>query len=105
MYDDNNRDYYGRGRGGQSHGGQGYGDQDYYGQDYDQQGYTRRMPSQSRASRVDGRRLWAGGAATVIVGVLVAFVGLLVARGIFGIPVFAPKSAGLFGDSTTTVLC
>lgn len=90
MYDDNNRDY------GRSHGDQ------YY---YEQQGYTRKLPSESRSSKIDGKRLWAGGAATVIVAVLVAFVGLLVARGIFAVPVFAPKNAGLFGDSTTTVLC
>ncbi|MGH3978411.1 MAG: DUF6069 family protein [Pseudonocardiaceae bacterium] len=67
--------------------------------DYDS---TRRMPP---TSRVDVRKLWAGGAATALVAALVAFIALLIARGIFGIPVLAPSDAGLVGDATTIGLC
>lgn len=71
--------------------------------DYDQ---TRRIPAASgSAPRVDGRKLWSGGVATAIVATLVAFVGLLVARGIFRVPVLAPMGAGLAGDATTVGLC
>lgn len=71
---------------------------------YDNQSYdrTRRMP---RASRVDARKLWAGGAATALVAALIGFIALLVARGIFGIPVLAPTEAGALGDATTIGLC
>jgi hypothetical protein len=34
--------------------------------------------------------LWTGGAATAVVAALVAVVGVLVVRGVFGIPVIAP---------------
>lgn len=65
------------------------------GQDYDR---TRRL---ERPPRVDVRRLWAGGVATALVAALVALIALMVARGIFGIPVLAPSEAGLVGDATT----
>lgn len=67
--------------------------------DYD---HTRRL---QRTSRVDARRLWAGGAATALVAALVALIALMIARGIFGIPVLAPTEAGLVGDATTIGLC
>jgi len=50
---------------------------------------------------VDARRLWAGGLATAVVAALVAVVGVVVARGIFDIPVLAPKGSGTFGDVST----
>lgn len=59
----------------------------------------------SRSSPVDARKLWAGGAATALVAALIAFIALLVARGIFGIPVLAPTEAGALGDATTIGLC
>lgn len=44
---------------------------------------------------VDARRLWAAGAATAVVAALAAAVGVLVVRGVLGIPVIAPgNSAG-----------
>jgi len=71
--------------------------------DYDQ---TRHIPAASGAPPgIDGRKLWSGGVATAIVATLVAFVGLLVARGIFQVPVLAPTEAGLVGDATTVGLC
>jgi hypothetical protein len=71
---------------------------------YDDPSYdrTQRM---SHSSRVDARKLWAGGVATALVAALIAFIALLVARGIFGIPVLAPTDAGVIGDATTIGLC
>lgn len=71
------------------------------------------MPGASRSSsrgarsssRVDARKLWSGGGATALVAALIAFIALLVARGIFGIPVLAPDDAGALGDATTFGLC
>jgi hypothetical protein len=50
---------------------------------------------------VDGRRLWAGGVATALVAALVAIVGILLARGVFDVPVLAPEGEGTWGDSDT----
>lgn len=52
-------------------------------------------------TEVDAGKLWAGGIATALVAVLTAFVGLLIARGIFNLEVLAPDSAGLTGDAST----
>ncbi|HEX5402655.1 MAG TPA: DUF6069 family protein [Pseudonocardiaceae bacterium] len=46
-------------------------------------------------------RLWAGGAATAVVSVLVTVLGVLVARGLFGISILAPQRAGVWGDAHT----
>lgn len=51
---------------------------------------------------VDAARLWAGGVATAVVAALVAFVGLLIARGLFEVPVLAPKGDGIWGNASTT---
>ncbi|HEY2061001.1 MAG TPA: DUF6069 family protein [Amycolatopsis sp.] len=51
---------------------------------------------------VDAARLWAGGVATAVVAALVAIVGLLIARGIFAVPVLAPKGEGIWGNASTT---
>jgi hypothetical protein len=40
--------------------------------------------------RVDAARLWTGGLATALVAALVAVVGVLIARGLFDVPVLAP---------------
>lgn len=48
-------------------------------------------------------RLWAGGLATAVVAALIVFVGVLVSRGIFNIPVLAPEGAGYVGDETTPI--
>jgi len=50
---------------------------------------------------VVGRTLWAGGAAAALVAALIAVVGVVVARGLFDIPVLAPKGKGTFGDAST----
>lgn len=52
---------------------------------------------------VNATKLWAGGLATAFVAGLVIIVGVLIARGVFGIPVLAPEEAGSFGDATTGV--
>lgn len=46
-------------------------------------------PPDHRVS-VDASRLWTGGAATAVVVALVAFIGVLIIRGVFGVPVIAP---------------
>jgi hypothetical protein len=56
------------------------------------------------AGPVDAGRLWAGGAAAALVAGLVAFVGVLISRGVFGIPVFGPAESGVVGDSGTVRL-
>jgi hypothetical protein len=50
---------------------------------------------------VDARTLWSGGAAAALVAALIAVVGIVVARGLFGIAVLAPKGKGTFGDAST----
>jgi hypothetical protein len=53
---------------------------------------------------VDAGRLWTGGLATALVAALIAVVGVLIARGLFDIPVLAPEREGALGDSTTARL-
>lgn len=53
---------------------------------------------------VDAGRLWSGGVATAVVAGLVALVGVLVCRWLFGIPLLAPKRDGAYGDAHTTDL-
>lgn len=50
---------------------------------------------------VNTTRLWYGGMATAVVAALVIFAGALVFRGVFGVPVLAPESAGALGDAST----
>src|SRR5260370_41153536 len=52
--------------------------------------------------KIDVTQLWAGGVATAIVAGLVALVGVLVWRWLFGVPILAPKSDGAYGDVHTT---
>lgn len=51
--------------------------------------------------RVDPARLWAGGVATAVVAALVAIVGILIARGLAGVAILAPKGSGLWGNANT----
>lgn len=51
-------------------------------------------------ARVDAGRLWAGGGATALVAALVAAAGIVVARGILGIPVIVPEGDGTWGSAT-----
>ena len=50
---------------------------------------------------VNAAKLWAGGAAAALVAALVALVGILLCRGVFDIPILAPKGAGAWGDADT----
>lgn len=59
------------------------------------------QPTQGGAHAVDGGRLWAGGAATAVVAALIALVGILLARGVFDVPVLAPEGEGTWGDADT----
>ncbi|WP_329000146.1 DUF6069 family protein [Kribbella sp. NBC_00709] len=59
------------------------------------------QPTQGGAHAVAGGRLWAGGAATAVVAALIALVGILLARGVFDVPVLAPEGEGTWGDADT----
>ena len=90
------------------YGRDGYG-RDGYGRDaYGSHGYGPGAagPRRPRSTRpqVDAGRLWPGGIATAVVAGLVALVGVLVCRWLFGIPLLAPKSDGAYGDVHTTDL-
>jgi membrane associated rhomboid family serine protease len=54
--------------------------------------------------RVDAGRLWTGGLATALVAALVAVVGVLIARGLFDVPVLAPTREGALGNANTATL-
>jgi hypothetical protein len=60
--------------------------------------------SRAPRPRVDAGRLWSGGVATAVVAGLIAFVGVLICRWLFGIPLLAPKRDGAYGDAHTTGL-
>ena len=51
---------------------------------------------------VDATKLWAGGLATAVVAGLVALVGVLAFRWLFGVPILAPHGAGAYGNVHTT---
>ena len=55
-------------------------------------------------ARVDAARLWTGGLATALVAALVAVVGVLIARGLFDVPVLAPTREGALGNTNTARL-
>jgi len=50
---------------------------------------------------VNEGQLWAGGAATACVAVLVAIVGILIARGLVHVAVLAPSRKGAWGGANT----
>jgi Family of unknown function (DUF6069) len=54
--------------------------------------------------RVNANRLWTGGIATAVVAALVAVVGVLIARGLFDVPVLAPTEDGVLGNASTARL-
>lgn len=53
------------------------------------------------AAGIDAGRLWSGGLATALVAALVAVTGIVITRGVFDVPVLAPKGDGLWGDAST----
>ena len=65
---------------------------------YEEPGRTR-----PRAT-IDAGRLWIGGVATAAVAALLAVVGVLIARGLFDIPLLAPTGEGTLGDASTARL-
>ena len=54
--------------------------------------------------QVNANRLWTGGLATAVVAALVAVVGVLIARGLFDVPVLAPTEEGVLGNANTARL-
>jgi ABC-type Fe3+-siderophore transport system permease subunit len=46
-------------------------------------------------------RFWASGIAAAVVAALTAMLGILVARGLFHVPVLTPRSHGVWGDART----
>jgi hypothetical protein len=52
-------------------------------------------------SGIDAGRLWSGGLATALVAALIAVTGIVITRGVFDVPVLAPKGDGLWGDANT----
>jgi hypothetical protein len=60
--------------------------------------------TRQRRQPVDAARLWTGGLATALVAALIAVVGVLIARGLFDIPVLAPAREGALGDADTARL-
>ena len=65
--------------------------------------YQRQQPQDPapRPRAVDARVLWSGGVATALVVALIALVGVVVFRGVFGIPILAPEGEGVWGDAST----
>lgn len=59
------------------------------------------QPAQGDAHVVAAGRLWAGGAATAVVAALIAIVGIMLARGVFDVPILAPEGEGTWGDADT----
>ena len=60
-------------------------------------------PDITQPVALDMRRLWVGGVATAVVAALIVLVGVFIARGILGISVLAPATAGDLGTSATAV--
>ncbi|MEI7057357.1 DUF6069 family protein [Nocardioides sp. CCNWLW239] len=58
-------------------------------------------PARRQQPTVNAGRLWAGGAAAAVVAALIAITGIVIARGIFDIPVLAPKGDGVWGGAST----
>jgi uncharacterized membrane protein YeaQ/YmgE (transglycosylase-associated protein family) len=50
---------------------------------------------------VNAGRLWSGGLATALVAGLISVVGILLTRGLFDVPVLAPKGEGVWGSANT----
>jgi hypothetical protein len=64
--------------------------------------YARNALDANYRPGIDAGRLWAGGVATAVGAALLAVVGLLIARGLFGVAVLAPKGEGIWGNANTT---
>ena len=62
--------------------------------------YTNMNEERSFRPEVDATKLWAGGLATAVVAGLVALVGVLAFRWLFGIPILAPNGPALTATCT-----
>lgn len=95
----------------------GYGDRGYGARRnddrYDDRGYEERpryRPPQARERRpsdrpeVNGGRLWAGGVVSAVVAALIGVVGLFVARGLLGVPVYLPQHDNTVANADTVYL-
>lgn len=58
-------------------------------------------PTRRLQPTVNAGRLWAGGAAAAVVAALLAVAGIVIARGIFDVPILAPEGDGVWGDAST----
>ncbi|GLU47556.1 DUF6069 family protein [Nocardiopsis ansamitocini] len=60
-------------------------------------------PDVGNERHINTARLWTGGLATAVVAALVIFVGTLIVRGVFDIPILAQEEVGSLGDAGTAV--
>jgi hypothetical protein len=63
--------------------------------------YQSRRAGHGVRPSVSAGTLWAGGLATAVVAAFGYAVGVVIARGVFDVPVLAPERAGLTGDEST----
>jgi hypothetical protein len=61
----------------------------------------RQDPEPEPRRRLDARPLWSGGVATAVVAALIALVGILVCRWLFGVPILSPRREGAWGNAST----
>jgi Family of unknown function (DUF6069) len=61
----------------------------------------RQDPEPESTRRVDARPLLSGGIATAVVAALIALVGILVCRWLFGVPILSPRREGAWGNAST----
>lgn len=59
-------------------------------------------PGPPRRPRINAGRLWAGGVGTAVVVALLIVVGILLVRGVLGIPVLSAEGEGAYGTASTT---
>jgi O-antigen ligase len=64
-------------------------------------GYGGRFSGPPERYTLDAGRFWASAVAAAVVAALVAAAGLLIARGLFDVPVLTPRSHGVWGDART----
>ena len=86
--------------------GRTYDERGYPLSPYDQRGYPAgRGSGPPTRVMVNAGRLWAAGVATALVCALIGLVGVLVARVVFNVALYAPEAASAIGDIDTVLLC
>jgi hypothetical protein len=63
--------------------------------------YDRETGGTPQRYAVEAGRFWASSVAAAVVATLVAVAGILIARGLFDVPVLARRSHGVWGDAST----